>query len=51
VTAHQKLALKRLREWSDPKKPGNPTVRMTKTWATPMEMAFDVHVLLALIPE
>jgi hypothetical protein len=49
MDAKSKLALSRLRKWSDPKAMGSPTGRMTQIWSRPIEMAQDIHVLLALV--
>jgi hypothetical protein len=49
VTAQQKLAIKRLTQWSDPSASGSPTARMLKVWHSPIEMARDIHLLLELV--
>lgn len=49
MQAKVKLALSRLRKWSDPQASGSPTQRMVAIWPKPIEMARDIHVLLEII--
>jgi hypothetical protein len=51
MDAKHKLALTRLHKWSDPNADGSPTARLKQIWPNPIEMARDIHVLLALVED